>query len=43
MISRNVAQLVTMAKPRSHKVVPWSVEEASRFLESARTAHDPRT
>jgi integrase len=41
MISRNVAQLVKMAKPRSHKVIPWSVEEASRFLESARTARDP--
>ncbi|MFJ8432016.1 tyrosine recombinase XerC [Kitasatospora sp. NPDC094019] len=41
MISRNVAQLVKMAKPRSRKVVPWSVEEASRFLESARTARDP--
>ncbi|MFE3198527.1 tyrosine-type recombinase/integrase [Embleya sp. NPDC059237] len=41
MISRNVAQLVKMAKPRPRKVIPWSADEASRFLESARTERDP--
>jgi integrase len=41
LITRNVAQLVKLPKPRSRKVVPWSVEEASRFLDSARTARDP--
>ena len=41
MISRNVAQLVKMAKPRPRKVIPWSVDEASRFLESARADRDP--
>jgi integrase len=41
MIARNVAQLVKLPKPRSRKPVPWSVEEASRFLESARAARDP--
>lgn len=41
IIARNVAQLVKMAKPRPRKVIPWSVEEASRFLASARAEHDP--
>ena len=41
MISRNVAQLIKLPKTRSRKTVPWSVEEASRFLESARKDRDP--
>ncbi|THA25775.1 site-specific integrase [Streptomyces sp. RKND-216] len=40
-ISRNVAKLVRVPKPRRRKIKAWSVEEASRFLEHAATADDP--
>lgn len=30
-----------MSKPRTRKNKPWSVDEARRFLESARTSGDP--
>jgi integrase len=33
--------LIRVAKARSRKPKPWSVEEARRFLESARTDGDP--
>jgi integrase len=33
--------LVRVPKARSHKPKPWSVEEARRFLESARQDNDP--
>ena len=39
-IARNVAELVTAPKQRKRKVVPWSSEEARRFLESARGGRD---
>jgi integrase len=41
LISRNVAALIRVPKARSRKPKPWSVEEARRFLESARTDRDP--
>lgn len=41
LLSRNVAALRRVAKPRRRKVKPWSVDEARQFLESARTRHDP--
>lgn len=41
MVSRNVAALVRVSKPRQRKASPWSTEEARRFLESSRNAGDP--
>jgi integrase len=41
LVERNVAALVRIPKQRRRKVVPWSSEEARRFLESARSEHDP--
>jgi integrase len=41
LITKNVAALVKVTKPRkTHKVKPWSVDEARQFLESARNADD---
>ncbi len=39
-VVRNVAELVTTPKQRKRKIVPWSSEEARRFLESARADQD---
>jgi integrase len=41
LIDRNVAQLVQIPKQRKRKLVPWTSEEARRFLESARSDSDP--
>ncbi|MDF5757627.1 site-specific integrase [Spongiactinospora sp. TRM90649] len=41
VLTRNVAALMRVPKPRRRKVKPWSVDEARRFLESARKRHDP--
>lgn len=41
LLSKNVAALVRVSKPRTRKNKPWSVEEARQFLESARTSADP--
>jgi integrase len=41
LITRNVAALIRVPKPRRRKVKPWTVDEARRFLESARTRRDP--
>ena len=41
LVARNVAALVRVPVPRSRKSVVWSVEEARRFLESARAEDDP--
>ena len=41
LISRNVAALVRVPIPRTRKVRRWSVDEARRFLESARSTGDP--
>ncbi|WP_214415646.1 tyrosine-type recombinase/integrase [Sphaerisporangium fuscum] len=41
IISKNVATSVRLSTPRKRKVKPWSVEEARRFLESARDNEDP--
>ncbi|MCP2340396.1 integrase [Actinomadura rupiterrae] len=41
LISKNVAALVRVSKPRSRKNKPWTVEEARQFLESARDSGDP--
>jgi integrase len=38
---RNVAALMRVPKPRRRKVKPWSVDEARKFLESARKRRDP--
>lgn len=40
-ISKNVAALVRVPKPRKRKVKPWSVDEAREFFEHARQADDP--
>ncbi|MEW2505725.1 tyrosine-type recombinase/integrase [Amycolatopsis sp. NPDC047767] len=40
MISRNVAELVTLPTVRKRKRTAWTSEEARRFLESARDARD---
>jgi integrase len=40
LVERNVAELVTTPKQRKRKVVPWTSEEARRFLESARSDAD---
>ena len=39
-LARNVAEVVTTPKQRKRKIVPWSSEEARRFLESARADKD---
>ena len=36
LVERNVAELVTAPRQRKRHVVPWSSEDARRFLESAR-------
>ncbi|MEV7970049.1 site-specific integrase [Sphaerisporangium sp. NPDC088356] len=41
LITRNVAALMRVPKPRRRKIKPWSVDEARQFLESARTRRDP--
>lgn len=41
LMPKNVAALVRVPKGRKHKVKPWTVEEARRFLESARSGGDP--
>src|SRR5690606_19097208 len=41
LIARNVAALVKLPRQRRRRTKPWSVEEARRFLESAKTANDP--
>ncbi|WP_046471940.1 tyrosine-type recombinase/integrase [Allosalinactinospora lopnorensis] len=41
LLTRNVASLVKAPKPRRRKEKPWTVEEARRFLESARRDGDP--
>lgn len=41
LVSRNVAGLVKVSKARSRKTKPWTVDEARRFLESARADGDP--
>ena len=41
LIERNVAELVTAPRQRKRRVLPWSSEEARRFLESARSESDP--
>ena len=40
LVTRNVAELVKTRKQRPRKVVPWSSDEARRFLESARADGD---
>ncbi len=39
-VSRNVATMVKAPRLRPRKIVPWSSEEARRFLESARNDDD---
>jgi integrase len=41
LISRNVAALIRVAKPRRRKIKPWSVDEARKFLEFTRKSADP--
>ncbi|MEV2274349.1 site-specific integrase [Nocardiopsis sp. NPDC049922] len=41
LISRNAAELVQVPKIRRRKEMPWSVEDARQFLESARRDDDP--
>jgi integrase len=41
IITRNVAALIKVPKPRRRKVKPWSVEEARKFLEAGRKRRDP--
>lgn len=41
LVEKNVAALVKSPKQRKRKIVPWSSEEARRFLESARSDGDP--
>ena len=40
LVSRNVATMVKAPRLRPRKIVPWSSEEARRFLESARNDGD---
>jgi integrase len=40
LLSRNVAGLVKVPKARSRRAKPWTVDEARRFLESARADGD---
>ena len=41
VVPRNVASLVRVPVPRTRKPRPWTVDEARRFLESARNGRDP--
>ena len=41
LIPKNVAGLLHVSKPRKRKVKPWTVDEARRFLESAKRDRDP--
>jgi integrase len=41
LVTRNVAALVRVPVPRARKRAVWTVEEARRFLESARSDGDP--
>lgn len=41
LISKNVAGLLHVSKPRRRTVKPWTADEARRFLESARDDNDP--
>lgn len=41
LVERNVAELVTVPRQRKRRVLPWTSEEARRFLESARSHGDP--
>ena len=41
LVTRNVAALVRVPVPRGRKAEVWSVDEARRFLESARADVDP--
>ena len=41
LVTRNVAALVRVPVPRARKAPVWSVDEARRFLESARGDDDP--
>jgi hypothetical protein len=40
-ISKNVASLVAVPKPRRRRVKPWSIVEAGRFLSDALVREDP--
>jgi integrase len=40
LIERNVAELVTVPRQRKRRILPWTSEEARRFLESARSDGD---
>lgn len=40
LVSKNVAALVRLPKPRKRKIKPWTADEARRFLESAREGGD---
>lgn len=40
-ITKNVASLVKVPKPRRKRIKPWSVVEAGRFLADALTREDP--
>lgn len=41
VLSRNVAMLLKMSKPRAKKDKPWTLDEVHRFLASARADDDP--
>jgi integrase len=41
LVTRNVAALVRVPSPRTRKPPVWTVDEARRFLESARAVDDP--
>jgi len=41
LIPKNVAALLHVPKARKRKVKPWTVDEARRFLESAKRDQDP--
>jgi integrase len=41
LVTRNVAALVRVPVPRSRRTPVWSVDEARKFLESARSDDDP--
>jgi integrase len=42
VLTRNVAAMIRVAKPRRRKIRPWTIDDARRFLESARADDDPR-
>lgn len=41
VLSKNVAMLLQMSKPRAKKEKPWTLDEVHRFLASAREDDDP--